>query len=108
MGNTIKLHRVLKASPEKLYRAFTTAAIAKWIPPYGFTCTVHEQNVKVGGTYRMSFTNFTTQKSHSFGGKYVELVPGEKLRYSDKEGGAVATLAEAHDGDEGDDAAVGA
>ncbi|HZP10879.1 MAG TPA: SRPBCC family protein [Nevskiaceae bacterium] len=84
MGSTIKLHRVLKTTPEKVYRAFTTPAIAKWIPPYGFTCTVHEQNVKVGGTFRMSFTNFTTQNSHSFGGKYLELVANEKLRYSDK------------------------
>jgi len=84
MSNTVRFHRVLKAAPDKIYRAFTTPAIAKWIPPYGFTCTVHEQNVKIGGTYRMSFTNFTTQNSHSFGGKYVELVPGEKLRYSDK------------------------
>ncbi len=84
MPNTIKLHRVLKAAPEKVYRAFTTPAIAKWIPPYGFTCTVHEQNVKVGGTFRMSFTNFTTQNSHSFGGKYLELVANEKLSYSDK------------------------
>src|ERR1043166_5702871 len=83
-NNTVRLHRVLKTTPEKVYRAFTTAASAKWLPPYGFTCTIHEQNVKVGGTYRMSFTNFTTQKSHSFGGKYVEVVPGEKLRYSDK------------------------
>jgi uncharacterized protein YndB with AHSA1/START domain len=84
MGSTIKLHRVLKTKPEKIYRAFTTPAIAKWIPPYGFTCTVQEQNVKVGGSFRMSFTNFTTQNSHSFGGKYLELVANEKLRYSDK------------------------
>jgi len=83
MGSTIKLHRVLKATPDKVYRAFTTAAIAKWLPPYGFTCTVHQQDVKVGGTFRMSFTNFTTQNSHSFGGKYLELIANEKLRYSD-------------------------
>jgi uncharacterized protein YndB with AHSA1/START domain len=81
---TVRLHRVLRAKPEKIYRAFITAdAIAKWIPPYGFTCTVHHMEVKVGGTFKMSFTNFGSGNSHSFGGKYLELVPGEKLRYTD-------------------------
>jgi uncharacterized protein YndB with AHSA1/START domain len=83
--NTIKLHRVLKAAPEKVYRAFLDAgAMAKWISPNGFTCTVHHLDAKVGGTFRMSFTNFTNGKSHSFGGTYLELVPGAKLRYTDK------------------------
>jgi uncharacterized protein YndB with AHSA1/START domain len=83
--HTIRLHRVLKATPEKVYRAFLdAAALSKWIPPNGYTCTVHQQDAKVGGTYRMSFTNFTNGKSHSFGGTYLELVPGEKLRYTDK------------------------
>ena len=81
---TVRLHRVLRAKPEKIYRAFITAdAIAKWIPPYGFTCTVYHMEVKVGGTFKMSFTNFGSGNSHSFGGKYLELVPGEKLRYTD-------------------------
>jgi uncharacterized protein YndB with AHSA1/START domain len=83
--NTIRLHRVLRAAPEKVYRAFLDAgAKCKWLPPYGFTGTVHHIDPKVGGTYRMSFTNFTTGQSHSFGGTYVELVPGERLRYTDK------------------------
>ena len=83
--NTIKLHCVLKASPEKTYRAFLTAdALAKWLPPYGFTCTVHHLDAKVGGTHKLSFTNFTTGHSHSFGGTYVELVPHERIRYTDK------------------------
>lgn len=83
--NTIRLHRVLKSTPDKVYRAFLEpAAMAKWLPPFGFTCTVHSFEGKVGGGFKMSFTNFTTGKSHSFGGKYVELVPGEKLRYTDK------------------------
>jgi len=83
--NTIRLHRVLKAAPEKVYRAFLdAAAFSKWISPNGFTCTVHHLDAKLGGTFRMSFTNFTNGKSHSFGGKYLELVPGEKLRYTDK------------------------
>ena len=83
--NTIKLHRVLKAKPERVYRAFLDpAAQAKWLPPYGFTCTVHHFEAKVGGTYKMSFTNFTSGKSHSFGGKYLELKPNEKIRYDDK------------------------
>ena len=82
--NTIKLHRVVKAPPERVYRAFLDAsAIAKWLPPNGFTCQVHHLEPKVGGTYKMSFTNFTSGKSHSFGGKYLELKPNELLRYSD-------------------------
>jgi uncharacterized protein YndB with AHSA1/START domain len=83
--NTIRLHRVLRASPEKIYRAFLDAdALAKWMPPYGFTAKVHHLDAKVGGTFRMSFANFTTQQSHSFGGTYLELVPNERLRYTDK------------------------
>ncbi|MBI1365701.1 MAG: toxin [Alphaproteobacteria bacterium] len=85
MTNTVRLHRVLATSPEKVYRAFIEAdAAAKWMPPNGFTCTVHHQEPKVGGTYKMSFRNFTTGKSHSFGGEYVELKPGERLVYTDK------------------------
>lgn len=85
MPNTIKLHRVLKAPPEKVYRAFLDAdAMAKWIPPHGFTCKVHHMDAKVGGTYQASFTNFTTGNSHSFGGKYLELVPQERIRYTGK------------------------
>jgi uncharacterized protein YndB with AHSA1/START domain len=83
--NTIRLHRVLRASPEKIYRAFLDAdAMAKWLPPNGFTGKVHQIETKVGGTYRMSFTNFTTGTSHFFGGKYVELTPHERIRYTDK------------------------
>ena len=83
--NTIRLHRVLRASPQKVYRAFVEPeAIAKWIPPNGFTCTVHKMDAKVGGMYKMSFTNFTTKQSHSFGGKYLELNPGQRIRYTDK------------------------
>lgn len=83
MPNTIRLHRVLRASPEAIYRAFLDApAMAKWLPPHGFTGTVHEMNGTVGGRYRMSFTNFTTGQSHSFGGEYVELVPHERIRYT--------------------------
>jgi uncharacterized protein YndB with AHSA1/START domain len=83
-ANTIRLHRVLRATPERIYRAFLDAdAMAKWLPPNGFTCKVHHMDAKVGGTYRMSFTNFTTGKSHSFGGKYIELTPHERLRYTD-------------------------
>lgn len=83
--NTIRLHRVLRTTPEKIYRAFLEPdAIAKWMPPYGFTCKVHHMDVKVGGTYKMSFTNFTTGHSHSFGGTYQELVPGKRIRYTDK------------------------
>jgi uncharacterized protein YndB with AHSA1/START domain len=82
---TVRLQRVVRASPEKVYRAFLDAgAMAKWLPPYGFTCTVHHMDVKVGGTFRMSFTNFSTGHGHSFGGEYRELVPNERLRYSDK------------------------
>ncbi len=84
-GNAVSLHRVLKASPEKVYRAFTDAtAIASWLPPYGFLCTVHQMQVEVGGVYKMSFQNFSTGNSHSFGGTYLELKPGELLKYSDK------------------------
>lgn len=83
--NNVSLHRVLKASPEKVYRAFTEAnALASWIPPYGFLCTVHEMNVQVNGTYKMSFHNFSTGSSHSFGGKYLEIKPNEFLKYTDK------------------------
>lgn len=83
--NTIRLHRVLRTTPEKLYRAFLEPdAVVKWLPPHGFTCKVHHMDAKVGGTYKMSFTNFTTQKSHSFGGTYKELVPGKRIRYTDK------------------------
>jgi uncharacterized protein YndB with AHSA1/START domain len=84
MSGTVHLHRVLKAPPERVYRAFTTPeALAKWIPPFGFTCTVHHMEPKVGGTFKMSFTNFTTQQSQSFGGEYLELIPNEFLRYTD-------------------------
>lgn len=83
--NTVRLHRVLRASPEKIYRAFLNAdAMAKWLPPYGFTCQVHHLDAKVGGTFRMSFTNFGSGHGHSFGGTYLDLVPNERLRYSDK------------------------
>ncbi|MBL8845736.1 MAG: SRPBCC family protein [Hyphomicrobium zavarzinii] len=82
---TVRLHRVLAAKPEKVYRAFLDAeAMAKWLPPYGFTCNVHHMDAKVGGTFRMSFKNFTTDKSHSFGGEYIELVPHELIRYTDR------------------------
>ena len=85
MPSTIRLHRVLATSPQKVYRAFLEAdAMAKWLPPNGFTCTVHHFEPKVGGTFKMSFRNFTTGNSHSFGGEYVELVPNERLRYTDK------------------------
>jgi uncharacterized protein YndB with AHSA1/START domain len=84
-NNSVSLHRVLKASPEKVYRAFTEAnALASWLPPYGFLCTVHEMNVKVEGTFRMSFHNFSTGNGHSFGGKYLEITPNEFLKYTDK------------------------
>jgi uncharacterized protein YndB with AHSA1/START domain len=83
--NTIRLHRVLRATPERIYRAFLDAdAMAKWLPPNGFTGKVHHLDAKVGGTHKMSFTNFTTGHSHSFGGTYLELVPHERLRYTDK------------------------
>jgi uncharacterized protein YndB with AHSA1/START domain len=83
--STIRLHRVLHATPQKVYRAFLDAdAIAKWLPPHGFTGKVHHLDAKVGGTYKMSFTNFTTGKSHSFGGEYLELTPHERIRHTDK------------------------
>lgn len=83
--NTIQLHRVFRAPAERVYRAFLDAnAMAKWLPPNGFTCTVHHMDAKVGGTFKMSFTNFTTGNSHSFGGEYLELVPHERIRYTDK------------------------
>jgi uncharacterized protein YndB with AHSA1/START domain len=85
MSNTVRLHRVLRATPERVYRAFLDAdAWNKWLPPNGFTGKVHHMDAKVGGTYKMSFTNFTTGHSHSFGGTYVELVPNERLRYTAK------------------------
>jgi uncharacterized protein YndB with AHSA1/START domain len=85
MPGTVKLHRVFKAPPEKVYRAFTNPeAMAKWLPPHGFTCTVHEFEAKVGGGFRMSFTNFTTGNSHAFSGEYLEMKPGALLRYTDK------------------------
>ncbi|MER9395343.1 MULTISPECIES: SRPBCC family protein [unclassified Mesorhizobium] len=85
MPSTVRLHRVLTTSPGKVYRAFTEAdALAKWLPPNGFTCTVHSFDAKVGGAFKMSFRNFTTGGSHSFGGEYLELVPGERLRYTDR------------------------
>ena len=83
--HTIRLHRVVRTTPEKIYRAFLDAdAMSKWLPPYGFTAKVHHLDAKVGGSFRMSFTNFTTGGSHSFGGNYLELVPHERLRYTDK------------------------
>ncbi len=85
MPNTVRLHRVLATRPEKVYRAFIEAdALAKWLPPNGFACTVHHLEPKVGGTYRASFRNFTTGDTHAFGGEYVELIPNERLRYSDR------------------------
>src|SRR3954466_5704207 len=85
MPSTIRLHRVLRTTPEKLYRAFIEPdAMVKWLPPHGFTCKVDHMDARVGGSYKMSFTNFTTGQSHSFGGSYVELVPNESLRYTDK------------------------
>jgi uncharacterized protein YndB with AHSA1/START domain len=84
-GNTIRLHRVLRAIPERVYRAFLDPdAMAKWLPPNGFTGKVHQLDAKVGGMHRMSFTNFSTGRSHSFGGQYLELVPHERIRYTDK------------------------
>ncbi|MBB2793995.1 UNVERIFIED_ORG: uncharacterized protein YndB with AHSA1/START domain [Rhizobium pisi] len=85
MPNTIRLHRVFATSPEKVYRAFIEAdALAKWLPPNGFLCTVHHLEPAVGGTFRMSFRNFTTGNSHAFGGEFLELAPGERVRYTDK------------------------
>ena len=81
----VRLHRVIRAQPEKLYRAFTEAeALAKWLPPHGFTCTVHHLEAKVGGSFRMSFRNFTTGLAHSFGGEYLALEPGRRVRYTDR------------------------
>jgi uncharacterized protein YndB with AHSA1/START domain len=85
MANLVKLHRVFTAPVEKVFKAFTDAdAMASWLPPYGFVCKVLSMDVKIGGTYKMTFTNFTTGGSHSFGGKYVEIIPNEKLKYTDK------------------------
>jgi len=84
-ARTVRLHRVLRAKPEKVYRAFLdAAAMAKWPPPYGFTCTVDHLDARVGGTFRMSFANFATGQAHSFGGQYVKLVPGELIQYTDR------------------------
>jgi uncharacterized protein YndB with AHSA1/START domain len=83
--NTIRLYRVLRAKPERVYKAFLDAdAMAKWLPPNGFTCHVHQLEAKVGGVYKMSFTNFSTGRSHSFGGEYLELKPHERIRYTDR------------------------
>ncbi len=85
MPGTVRLHRVLSTTPEKIYRAFLEPdAMAKWLPPNGFACTVHHMDAKVGGTFKMTFRNFTTDDGHSFGGEYVELVPNERLSYTDK------------------------
>jgi len=85
MPNTIRLHRVLRTTPERIYRAFLNPdAMAKWLPPNGFTGKVHHMDARVGGTYKMSFTNFTTGNGHSFGGEYLELVPNERIRHTDK------------------------
>ena len=84
MPNTVRLHRVLKAPPERVYKAFTDAdAMVKWLPPYGFTARMHHMDARVGGSYRMSFTNFNVGKSQAFGGEFLELVPGERIRYTD-------------------------
>ncbi len=84
-AHTIRLHRVLRATPEKVYRAFLDSdAMAKWLPPNGFTGKVHQMDARVGGTYKMSFTNFGTGKSHSFGGEYLEMVPHQRIRYTDR------------------------
>ena len=85
MPNTVQFHRVLRAAPEKVYRAFLEAdALVKWLPPHGFTGRVHHLDPREGGTYKMSFTNFTSRKSHSFGGEYLELVPSERIRWTDR------------------------
>lgn len=85
MSNSVSLHRILKAAPEKVFRAFTQpSALATWLPPYGFICTVHEMNTEKGGTFRMSFENFSTGHSHYFGGSYLEIKPNEFLKYSDR------------------------
>lgn len=83
--NTVKLHRVLRATPERVYRAFLDAdAMVKWLPPHGFTGKVHHLDVRVGGTFKMSFTNFSTGRGHSFGGEYLELIPNERIRHTDR------------------------
>lgn len=83
--HTVQLHRVIRTTPDRIYRAFLDAdAMAKWLPPYGFTCKVQHMDAKVGGTFRMSFTNFTSGNSHAFGGEYLDLIPNERIRYSDK------------------------
>ncbi len=85
MPSTIRLHRVLRATPERIYRAFLDPdALVKWLPPHGFTGKIHRMDARVGGSYKMSFTNLTTQKSHSFSAKYLELVPNERIRHTDK------------------------
>lgn len=85
MPSTIRLHRVIRTTPDKVYRAFLEpAALAKWLPPHGFTATVHHMDARQGGTYRMSFTNFTTGQAHAFGGTFLELVPNERIRYTDR------------------------
>jgi uncharacterized protein YndB with AHSA1/START domain len=85
MPGTVRLHRVLRTKPEKVYKAFLNAdALAKWLPPFGFTCKVHHLDAKVGGTFKMSFHNFSSGNGHSFGGEYLELVPGALIRYNDK------------------------
>jgi uncharacterized protein YndB with AHSA1/START domain len=82
---TVRLHRVLRTTPEKVYRAFLEAgAMAKWLPPYGFTCTVHHLDARVGGTFKLSFHSFSSGNGHSFGGEYLELIPGERIRYTDR------------------------
>jgi len=84
MPSTVRLHRILRAPPERVYRAFLDAdALAKWLPPHGFTAKVHHLDAKVGGTYKMSFTNFSSGNSHAFGGEYLELVPNERIRHTD-------------------------
>ncbi len=94
MPSTIRLHRVFKASPERLYKAFIDPqALVKWMAPHGFTAKVHQQDVRVGGTYKMSFTNFSTGSSHSFGGEYLELVPNQRIRHTDRfDGGPAGTM----------------
>ena len=83
---TVRLHRVLRSPPERIYRAFTQAsAMAKWLPPYGFTCTVHQMDARVGGRFRMSFHHFSSGNAHSFGGEYLELVPHQLIRYTDQD-----------------------
>ena len=85
MTGTVQIHRVLRTSPDKVYKAFLDAdAMAKWLPPYGFTCTVHHMDATVGGSFRMSFKNFASGHGHSFGGQYLELIPFERIRYKDK------------------------